>query len=71
MRKILLLIALFVSSSIIAFAQPDPNDNPDIEVPIDGGVLFMAAAGAAYAIKKLKASKAGQTEDSSGTEELK
>lgn len=70
MRKILLLV-LLLGTNTIAFAQPDPNDNPDIEVPLDGGVLFMAAAGAAYAIKKLKASKAGQTDDSSGTEELK
>lgn len=70
MRKILLL-ALLLGTNTIAFAQPDPNDNPDIEVPLDGGVLFMAAAGAAYAIKKLRAAKAGQNEESPGSEELK
>ena len=70
MRKIWLL-ALLLSTNTVAFAQPDPDENPDIEVPIDGGVLFMAAAGAAYAIKKLRAAKAGQNEDSSGSEELK
>lgn len=50
-------MAMLLSISALSFAQGDPGDNPDIEVPLDGGVLVMAAAGAVYAVKKLKNSK--------------
>jgi hypothetical protein len=56
MKKTLLTV-LLLSMSLIVFAQEDPGDNPDVQVPIDGGVLAMAAAGAVYAVKKLKESK--------------
>ncbi|MCD6062944.1 MAG: hypothetical protein K0R82_855 [Flavipsychrobacter sp.] len=61
MKKII-LIAILLTVKFIAFAQGDPGDNPDADVPLDGGVLFMAAAGAAYAIKKLKGSKTPRSE---------
>ncbi len=33
---------------------PDPGGDPDVTVPIDGGLSFLAAAGVAYSIKKIK-----------------
>lgn len=54
MKKILFLA--FMLLSVAAIAQPDdPGDNPDIQpVPVDGGVVTLAIAGAAYGIKKFK-----------------
>ncbi len=50
-------MAMLLGICTLSFAQVDPGDNPDIEVPLDGGVLVMAAAGAVYAVKKLRNSK--------------
>lgn len=58
-------MAMLFSISTISFAQGDPGDNPDIEVPLDGGVLVMAAAGAVYAVKKLRNSKEPKQKESS------
>ncbi len=33
---------------------PDPGGDPDVTVPIDGGLSFLAAAGVAYSMKKIK-----------------
>ena len=40
----------------LSFAQPgDPGDDPD--VPIDGGVSLLVAAGAGYGIKRYRDSR--------------
>jgi hypothetical protein len=61
MAKKLLLSALFAFAiTIVASAQPsfDPL-NPNAEgIPVDGGIGFLLAGGAAYGLKKLKAKKA-------------
>lgn len=44
--------ALFIPVALIA--QPD---NPNPPVPIDGGLVALAAAGAAYGVKKYRDSK--------------
>ena len=55
-------IPLFISFFIvllaagIAFAQPGLPGNPS-QVPIDGGLGLLAAAGGAYAVKKLRTRK--------------
>ena len=47
----LLLLALFFVANI-ATAQPgDPGGDPD--VPIDGGIGFLIAAGALYGVKRV------------------
>lgn len=62
-KKILLWIhAMILSISIQAQdvdpgpppVDPDggPGDNPDQEVPFDGGIILLLAAGAAYGAKK-------------------
>ncbi len=33
---------------------PDPGGDPDVTVPIDGGLSILAAAGVAYSVKKIK-----------------
>ena len=49
-RYLLLLVALFVTN--LAIAQPgDPGGDPD--VPIDGGIGFLLAAGALYGVKRI------------------
>jgi hypothetical protein len=47
------LIILIISSSSL-FAQPL---NPNTPVPLDGGLVTLLVAGAAYGVKKLKASR--------------
>ncbi|MFY0683987.1 MAG: hypothetical protein JXR20_05490 [Balneola sp.] len=56
------LLLLFVSLTIIlitadvVYAQPGLPSNP-AQAPIDGGLGLLAAAGGAYAWKKLRTSK--------------
>ncbi len=51
--KAILLILLIVFAQS-AFAQGPPPPPPPIDTPIDGGVLALLFAGAAYAIKKIR-----------------
>jgi hypothetical protein len=45
-------LMLLLALTAIAHAQPlPPTDNP---VPLDGGLLTLLAAGAAYGAKKIK-----------------
>jgi len=55
---ILIIAALVFVLPELATAQapPPPPDKPN-QVPIDGGLGLLAAAGGAYAIKKLRDSK--------------
>ncbi len=49
---ILLLVAvLFLPSLLHAQAPPDPGGDPD--VPIDGGLSILLAAGIGYGVKKI------------------
>ncbi|NBW70345.1 MAG: hypothetical protein EBR32_02885 [Bacteroidetes bacterium] len=56
-----LLTLIFFLTNEVIFAQPalplDPN-----QAPIDGGLGLLAAAGGAYAYKKLKEKKKGEEE---------
>lgn len=64
MKKFLLLavIILIISGIILFFpelshAQPPPPPTKPEQNPIDGGLGFLAVAGGAYAIKKLRDKK--------------
>jgi len=53
---LLLFIALtiIILATAMAYGQPGfPNDHPT-QAPIDGGLGILAAAGGAYALKKLR-----------------
>ena len=50
--KILLTAVALVCALSSSKAQPDPGGDPDTEVPIDGGVSLLVAAGVAYGAKK-------------------
>ncbi|MBX2920380.1 MAG: hypothetical protein KF741_14175 [Ferruginibacter sp.] len=46
---VILLLVLLIPSIVFADGPPDPND-----VPIDGGLSVLLAAGAAYGVKKYR-----------------
>jgi hypothetical protein len=57
-QTVILLIVLF--SPILLNAQPsDPGDDPD--VPIDGGLSVLLAAGVGYGIKELRKKRTDDT----------
>lgn len=51
-----LLLMLFLTANL-TLAQPELLPTPD-QAPIDGGLGLLAAAGGAYAVKKLKGKRA-------------
>ena len=56
-----LIVAVFliIFSAANVFAQPPGLPGDPSQAPIDGGLGLLAAAGGAYAVKKLKHKKAG------------
>ena len=57
--SILIILAIFCMP-YLALAQ-DPGGGPD--VPIDGGLTLLIAAGAAYGVKKYRDGRKKQNED--------
>lgn len=53
---ILLTISILLITTSLVFAQPALPAAPS-QAPIDGGLSLLAAAGGAYAIKKLREKK--------------
>ena len=58
-NKILMAIAITVSLTFAANAQPGSTggttggfDDEPVDVPLDGGIILLVAAGAAYGVKK-------------------
>lgn len=51
--SLLLILVLF---PLVAFGQPDVPASPS-QAPIDGGLGILAAAGGAYALKKIRDKK--------------
>jgi len=54
-----LIIILLIASAVfilpdLASAQPPPPPSKPTQTPIDGGLGLLAAAGGAYAVKKLR-----------------
>ena len=56
MSRILSICVVFAITTIAVQAQPMLPTTPD-QAPIDGGLGLLAAAGGAYAIKKLRGNK--------------
>lgn len=57
MKRLVLSIAVIVAlGTTVVYSQPSLPSNPD-QAPIDGGLGLLAAAGGAYAYKKLKGKK--------------
>jgi len=58
MKKILALTAIIGIFTFVANAQPGSTtggfDDEPVDVPINVGIILLAAAGAAYGFKKLK-----------------
>ena len=62
MKKFLfitLIVTLILAAAVLIFpelasAQPPPPPSKPSQTPIDGGLGLLAAAGGAYAVKKLR-----------------
>jgi len=61
-RILFTLTAILLFATEFVMAQPGLPAAPD-QAPIDGGLSLLAAAGGAYAIKKLRDKKKGQEEN--------
>jgi hypothetical protein len=53
-RLTVVLMTLFLTClpTILLLAQGDPGGDPDENVPFDGGISILVAAGIGYAVKK-------------------
>jgi hypothetical protein len=63
-KKVILFIAVLLMLVVcilvlpdLSFSQPPPPPGKPSQTPIDGGLGLLAAAGGAYAIKKLRDKK--------------
>ena len=58
MKKIIAIATILVSITFAANAQPGSTtggfDDEPQDVPVDGGIIMLVAAGAAYGYKKIK-----------------
>jgi len=52
-KQLILLLVIIAATAISIYAQPGLPGAPS-QAPIDGGLTLLAAAGGAYAFKKLK-----------------
>lgn len=59
---ILLTITILLITTSLVFAQPGLPSAPS-QAPIDGGLGLLAAAGGAYALKKLRDKKKREEEE--------
>jgi hypothetical protein len=53
----LIAVAILLVGTAVVFAQPPGLPSAPSQAPIDGGLGLLAAAGGAYALKKLRGSK--------------
>ncbi len=58
MKKIIAIATILVCITFVANAQPGSTtggfDDEPQDVPVDGGIIMLVAAGAAYGYKKIK-----------------
>ena len=61
MKKYLLLTAMLFSGGLLFAQQDDPGlPGGDPDVPLDGGLSLLIAAGAVYGVKKIRQQGLGQ-----------
>jgi hypothetical protein len=61
----LLLLIIMMSLPVILLAQPDFDDGDDVQdVPFDGGVTLLIAAGVGYGLKKAHDNRKAEKENS-------
>lgn len=59
-----IVFSVFLVLIMVAVVQAQPGlPGPPSQAPIDGGIGLLAAAGGAYAIKKLRDKKKGEEEN--------
>lgn len=56
--RVIPMVMLVVIPMVVMAQPPEPEGDPD--VPIDGGVTLLVAAGVGYGVKKLRDRKAKQ-----------
>ena len=54
LKSVILLVAVLAVSITAALAQGNGGPLPPTAVPIDGGLSLLAAAGGAFALRKLR-----------------
>ena len=58
MKKIIAIATILIGINYAANAQPGSTtggfDDEPVDVPVDGGIILLAAAGAAFGYQKLK-----------------
>ena len=58
MKKIIAIAIILIGINYTTNAQPGSTtggfDDEPVDVPVDGGIILLAAAGAAYGYQKLK-----------------
>tara|TARA_R110002049_G_scaffold185968_2_gene354227 strand:+ start:213 stop:416 length:204 start_codon:yes stop_codon:yes gene_type:complete len=64
-RILFTLTAILLFATEFAMAQPMLPSEPD-QAPLDGGLTLLAAAGGAYAIKKIRDNKLSKEENMEG-----
>jgi hypothetical protein len=66
-KKVVVFLSIFLLiglGSFNVYAQEDPGDDVDIpDIPLDGGLSILLAAGAAYGGKKLYDAKKKRHDD--------
>ncbi len=65
-RILFTLTAILLFSTEFAMAQPPGLPSTPDQAPIDGGLTLLAAAGGAYAIKKIRDNKLNKEENIEG-----
>ena len=58
-KPALLIVVFLLTFTTGVMAQPDDNgeDPPPNDIPIDGGLAFLLAAGVGYGVKKVRDSR--------------
>ena len=54
-KKFIVIVVGLLLNLTVMFAQPDPGPpvGEDEPIPLDGGILYLLAAGGAYGMKKI------------------
>jgi hypothetical protein len=70
MKRSFLSLALFLGVILTGVCDDPPPFNPGdpSPIPIDGGASLLLAAGAAYGLKKVRASRKAKATDQTGDE---